>query len=82
MTRTEIQLRSAIRASAIAWFRAPLECPEASQARADCVRLCALTRDFRIIRDAIHGACLRNKSADESAVIDFIFRALTRWVKR
>ena len=82
MTRTEIALRSAIRASAIAWFRAPNEGPEASQARADCVRLCAKTRDSRIIRGAIHSACLRNKSADESAVVEFIFHALTRHVKR
>lgn len=78
MTRTDIALRSAIRASALAWFRAAPEGPEASQAQADCVHLCAHTQDSRIIREAIHGACKRNKSADESAVIEFIFAALTR----
>ena len=76
MTRTEVQLRSAIRASALEWFRAPSEGPEASQARADCVALCAHTLDSRIIRDAIHSACKRNKSADESAVLEDVYRAV------
>ena len=76
MTRTDIALRSAIRASAIAWFRAPNEGPEASQARADCVRLCAQSSTPLIIREAIHIACQRNKSSDESSVIEFLFHAL------
>ena len=78
MTRTDVALRSAIRASALRWFQAPLEGPEASQASAECVHLCSHTQDSRIIRDAIHSACQRNRSADESAVIEFIFAALTR----